>query len=86
MNINKTKLLIAALAGLTLFRKLNVTWQRASKPRETGDLIREETTECDLKMPEPAIAGIWLRATHIGPVLEGILNEPHTEARWEFNR
>ena len=85
ITMKKTKFIIATLACFAAARTLNVTRQRASKPRETIDLIRQERTDCDSKMPGPVMADIWLRATHIGPVLEGILNEPHTEARRAFN-
>jgi hypothetical protein len=33
--------------------------------------------------PERVMAKIWLQATQLGPVLEGILQAPHTESHWE---
>ena len=62
-------------------------------PRVVGDplvpipavhlLLTETPDKPPAPDPERAIEKIRLQATQLGPVLEGILREPHTEPRWE---
>jgi len=33
--------------------------------------------------PEQLMQDIWERATKVGPVLEGIIQEPHAETCWD---
>lgn len=78
-----TKLIIALLAGVALAGKLNRGRKRLNKLRKAEDLGRWVTTE-GAKLPGSVIGEISTRATHIGPILEGILNEPRTETGWLF--
>jgi hypothetical protein len=83
--MKKTKLLIVQLAICALTRNRSVAPSKLNQQRKEADLTSLGTAASQVKMQMPGqvIAEIWSRATHIGPILQGILNEPHdhTEPR-----
>jgi len=47
-------------------------------------LLTECGSETVADNPERVMEEIWMRATEIGPVLEGILVESHEHPCWDF--
>ena len=46
-------------------------------------LLTEGTAKSASQEAERVMEKIWLQATQLGPVLEGILHEAHSESHWE---
>jgi hypothetical protein len=53
------------------------TQSQATRTASSGKAVTEDLTR--------VMAEIEIRATQLGPVLEGILREPHGSIRWGLN-
>jgi hypothetical protein len=72
---------------------MNTVQQMTSSTGATGCVVHLMLTEGEVglmpkdpgRLTERLMEEIRLRATQVGPVLEGILHEPHGQPRWGLN-
>jgi len=68
---------------------MNPTQQTVSGTLGSGGTLHLLIAEGEVKLmaaaPEQVMEEMRMRATEIGPVLEGIFRESNVEPRWSFN-
>jgi hypothetical protein len=73
--MNKLKITFALLACVALARKLNALLHRLHKPAGPGRLAHQALAAGSAKLPDEVMTEIGWRATHVGPILQRILND-----------